>query len=63
MIKIARDRKRMAPVSEVIDLAAVWIRRAGRHCTGPPAPRLPTRLVHNAVSFTQLNRMHRKIDS
>lgn len=25
MIKIARERKRMVPVSEVIDLAAVWM--------------------------------------
>jgi hypothetical protein len=51
VINIAKERKRMAPVSEVIDLATVRGRRADRYCTGPRGRRLPTRLVHNAASL------------
>jgi hypothetical protein len=51
VIKIARARKRMAPLSEVIDLAAVWILPRGSALHKTTGPRLPTRLVLQCNEF------------
>jgi hypothetical protein len=63
VIKIAKERKRTAPVSEVMIPLQCVDCRARRHCTRPRALRLATRLGYNVVEFTQLNEMRCKIDS